>query len=186
MSVPTDLLGMDIIPQIFGTWLPLKKNKMLQVDLAAEVKVEPILLWEIQPSFSKQYPLKGGHDEVTACINTLIDEGVIERTQSFNSPVWLVKKPNGTSRFTVDFRNINELSPAMPGNLPDVQDLFYRIQKGAYTWFASVDLLDMFFALPLHPKSREMTTFTWNNKQYQFKRLPQRYKNSPIIAHVTL
>jgi hypothetical protein len=59
---------------------------------------------------------------------------------------------------------INELLPAMPGNLPDVQDLFYRIQKGPYTWFALVDLSDMFFALPLHPKSREMTTFTWNNK----------------------
>jgi hypothetical protein len=28
--------------------------------------------------------------------------------------------------------------------------------------------------------------FTWNNKQYQFKSLPQGYKNSPIIAHVTL
>jgi hypothetical protein len=187
MSAPTDLLGMDIIPQIFGTRLPLKKNKMLQVNLA-EVKIEPILLPEIQPSFTKQYLLKGGHDEVTACINTLIDEGVIERTQSFNfnSPVWPVKKPNGTYRFTVDFRKINELLPAMPGNLPDVQDLFYRIQKGAYTWFASVDLSDMFFALLLHPKSREMTTFSWNNKQCQFKRLPQGYKNNPIIVHVTL
>jgi hypothetical protein len=166
MSAPTDLIEMDIIQQIFGTWLLLKKNKMLQVDLA-EVKIEPILLLEIQLSFTKQYPLKEGHDEVTACINTLIDKGVIERTQSFNfkSPVWPVKKPNGTYRFTVDFRKINELSPAMPGNLPDVQDLFYRIQKGAYTWFASVDLSDMFFALPLHPKSRQMTTFTWSNKQ---------------------
>jgi hypothetical protein len=44
------------------------------------VKIEPILMLEIQPSFTKQYPLKGGHDEVTAFINTLIDEGVIERT----------------------------------------------------------------------------------------------------------
>jgi hypothetical protein len=110
---------------------------MLQINLA-EVKVKPILLPEIQPSFTKQYPLKGGHDEVTACINTLIDEGIIEKTQSFNfnSPVWLVKKLNGTYRFTVDFRKINEISPSMPGNLPDVQDLFYGIQKGAYTWFA--------------------------------------------------
>jgi hypothetical protein len=29
MSAPTNLLGIDIVPQIFGTWLPLKKNKML-------------------------------------------------------------------------------------------------------------------------------------------------------------
>jgi hypothetical protein len=63
----------------------------------------------------------------------------------------------------VNFRKINGLSPAMPGNLPDAQDLFYRIQKGAYTWFVLVDLSVMFFALLLHPKSREMTTFTWNN-----------------------
>jgi hypothetical protein len=59
MSASTDLLGVDIIPQIFGAWLPLKKNKMLQVNLA-EVKVEPILLPEIQLSFTKQYLLKGG------------------------------------------------------------------------------------------------------------------------------
>jgi hypothetical protein len=88
---------------------------MLQINLA-EVKVKPILLPEIQPSFTKQYPLKGGHDEVTACINTLIDKGVNERTQSFNfnSLVWPVKKTNGTYRFTVDFRKTNERSPAMP------------------------------------------------------------------------
>jgi hypothetical protein len=74
----------------------------------------------------------------------------------------------------------------MPGNLPDVKDLFYRLQKGAYTWLAPVNLSDMFFTLPLDRTSREMATFTWNNKQYQFKRLPQGYKNSSIIIHVTL
>jgi hypothetical protein len=79
----------------------------------------------------------------------------------------------------VDFRKINELSPAMPGNLPDVQDLFYRIQKEEYTWFASADLFDMLFALPFHPKFREMTTFTWNNKQYQFIRLHRDIRTAP-------
>jgi hypothetical protein len=112
---------------------------MLQVNLA-EVKVEPILLPEIQTSFTKQYSLKGGHDEMTACVNTLIDEGVIERTQSFNfnSPAWPVKKPNGAYRFTVDFRKINELSPAMPVNLPDVQTYFIEYRKehtyGLHQW----------------------------------------------------
>jgi hypothetical protein len=52
------LLGMDIIPQIFGAWLPLKKNKMLQINLA-EVKTEPILLLEIQPSFTKTKSVEG-------------------------------------------------------------------------------------------------------------------------------
>jgi hypothetical protein len=44
----------------------------------------------------------------------------------------------------------------------------------------------MFFAIPLDEELRELTTFMWDNKQYQFKWAPQSYKNSPVISHVTL
>jgi hypothetical protein len=74
----------------------------------------------------------------------------------------------------------------MPGNLPEVAELFNKLQAEAYTWFSIIDLSDMFFAIPLDEESREVTTFTLDNKQYQFKRVPQGYKNSPIIAHMTL
>jgi hypothetical protein len=126
MSAATDLLVMDIIPQIFSTWLPLKKDL---TSKAGRGKSRAYTTARNTTFFTKQYPVKGEHDEVTACRNSLIDEGVIERTQSFNfnSPVWPVKKPNGTYIFTMDFRKVNELSPAIPGNLPDVQDLFYII-----------------------------------------------------------
>jgi hypothetical protein len=40
--------------------------------------------------------------------------------------------------------------------------------------------------VPLRPNSREITTFSWKEKQYQFTRVPQEYKNSPIIAHNAL
>ena len=44
----------------------------------------------------------------------------------------------------------------------------------------------MFFGIPLHPNSREITTFSWEGKQYQFTGVPQGYKTSPIIAHDAL
>jgi hypothetical protein len=44
----------------------------------------------------------------------------------------------------------------------------------------------MFFVIPLHPNSRKINTFSWEGKQYQFTRVPQGYKNSPIIAHNAL
>jgi hypothetical protein len=44
----------------------------------------------------------------------------------------------------------------------------------------------MFFAIPLDEELRQLTTFMWDNKQYQFKWVPQEYKNSPIIAYVML
>lgn len=92
----------------------------------------------------------------------LLKEAIIEPTQSFNynNSIWPVKKPNGKWRFTVDYRNINNLSEQMPGQLPDVEDIFLRIRQVAPKWFATIDLTDIFFGIPLHPNSREITTFS--------------------------
>ena len=46
--------------------------------------------------------------------------------------------------------------------------------------------MDMFFGIPLHPNSREITIFSWEGKQYQFTRVLQGYKTSPIIEHNAL
>jgi hypothetical protein len=101
-------------------------------------------------------------EEVKNTIQMLLKEGIMEPTQSFNynSPIWPVKKPNGKWRFTVDYRNINNLSEQMPGQLPDVEDIFLRIRQVAPKWFATIDLTDIFFGIPLHPNSREITTFS--------------------------
>jgi hypothetical protein len=67
------------------------------------------------------------------CVQRFLEEDIIERSPSFNynSPVWLVKKPNGTYRFTVDYRKINELTPQMPGNLLEIAELFNKLQARA-------------------------------------------------------
>jgi hypothetical protein len=74
----------------------------------------------------------------------------------------------------------------MSGQLPDVEDKFIRIRQVALKWLATIDLTDMFFGIPLHPNFREISTFSWEGKQYQFTRVPHKYKNSPIIVHNTL
>jgi hypothetical protein len=65
---------------------------------------------------------------------------------------------------TFDYRKINKLTPQMPSNLPEIAKLFNKLQAGAYTWFSTIDLSDMFFAVPLDEESRELTTFMWDNK----------------------
>lgn len=185
---PANILGMDALPTLFGAYLPLKNVKCLASSIMPSVTIEPVVLPPIPPSFTAQYPLKGGHEEVTATLQTLIERGIIERTSSFNynSPIWPVRKPNGSWRFTVDYRNINKLSPPMPGQLPDVEAIFNSIREFAPTIFVTIDLTDMFFAIPLAEESRDITTFTWDAQQYRFTRLPQGYRNSPIIAHNAL
>uniref|UniRef100_M3Z4H7 Reverse transcriptase domain-containing protein n=1 Tax=Mustela putorius furo TaxID=9669 RepID=M3Z4H7_MUSPF len=155
----------------------------LTIEELTTVKVEPIVLPKIKPCFTPQYPIKGGKQEITDTISDLLKRGIIEYTQNFNSPVWPVKKPNGKWRVMVDYKNINKNSPKMPGQLPDIENITKEITDCKPKWMVTIDLSDMFFAIPLHPDSREITTFTWEAKQYQFTRVPQGYKNSPIIAH---
>ncbi|RWS19945.1 uncharacterized protein B4U80_12185, partial [Leptotrombidium deliense] len=71
-------------------------------------------------------------------------------------PVWLLRKPNGDWRFTLNFRNINKLSPQMPGQLAEVEAIVNELQNFNPPVFATTDLLDMFFAIPLHENCREI------------------------------
>ena len=116
------------------------------------------MLPKIKPSFTPQYPIKGGIEQIAKTVQELLKEGVIAPTQSvnYNSPVWPVLKSNGKYRFTVDYRKINEKSPKMPGSLPDIEDIFLRIRQKAPKWLATIDLSDMFFGIPLHPTSQEI------------------------------
>jgi hypothetical protein len=47
----------------------------------------------------------------------------------------------------------------MPGNLLEIIELFNKLQAEAYTWLSTIDLLYMFFTIPLVEKSRELTMF---------------------------
>ena len=74
----------------------------------------------------------------------------------------------------------------MLGNVPDVEDIFLKIRNYNPQFFDTIDLSDMFFSIPLLMDAKDITTFIWNIKQYRFKRVPQGYKNNPIIDYVTL
>lgn len=187
-KVPHGVLGIQELRLLYGEWLPLKRLKCFETKILSQVKIDPVKLPHTPPVFTKQYPIKGGHEEISATIKEMLEKDIIEKASSFkyNSPVWPVMKPNGKWRLTVDYRNINKVTPSMPGTLPDVESIYAQIRNFSPTCFCAIDLSDMFFAIPLDIKSRELTTFTWESVQYRFKRLPQGYKNSPIIAHVTL
>ena len=82
-----------MIHKLFPKFLNYKRIPKI---LLATVKIPQVELPKIPPSFTPQYPVKGGIEEVKDTIQTLLKEGIIEPTQSFNynSPIWPVKKPN--------------------------------------------------------------------------------------------
>lgn len=86
----------------------------------------------------------------------------------------------------MDYINVNLLSQQIPGDLPDIKDIVLMTRNFNWKFFGTINLSDTFCSIPLHVASRDIITFTYNNKQYRFKRLSEGYKNIQIIAHMTL
>ncbi|GAB0210239.1 macrophage immunometabolism regulator [Grus japonensis] len=107
-----------------------------------------------------------------------------------NSPlVWTsisavrMRKSNGEWRLTVDYGGLNEVTPPMSAAMPDMLELQYELESKAAKWYATIDIANAFFSIPLVAECRPHFAFTWRGVQYTWNRLPQEWKHSPTICH---
>ncbi|RMC19193.1 hypothetical protein DUI87_03798 [Hirundo rustica rustica] len=111
-------------------------------------------------------------------------QGVVSKTHSpFNSPIWPVRKPDGEWRLTVDYRALNEVTPPLSAAVPDMLELQYELESKAAKWYATIDIANAFFSIPLAAECRPQFAFTWRDVQYTWNGLPQGWKHSPTICH---
>ena len=66
---------------------------------------------------------------------------------------------------------------------PVLASLIESIQHHPGTWYAMVDLANVFFTIPISEEAQEQFAFTWMGYQYTFIPLPQGYIHSPTICH---
>jgi len=112
--------------------------------------------------------------------DVLHDAGIIkESTSVWNSPVFLIKKPDNTSRFLVDFRAVNAQVEPLYCGLPALEDVFDDIGDEKPIVYSVMDLKAGFYSIPLDAKSQEYTAFSTKSRHFQWTRLPMGYKNSP-------
>ncbi|RMC22258.1 hypothetical protein DUI87_00569 [Hirundo rustica rustica] len=117
-------------------------------------------------------------------IRELETQGVVSKTHSpFNSPIWPVHKSEGEWRLTVDYRALNEVTPPLSTAVPDMLELQYELESKAAKWYATIDIANAFFSIPLAAECRPQFAFTWKGVQYTWNRLPQGWKHSPTICH---
>ncbi|XP_017695280.1 PREDICTED: endogenous retrovirus group K member 8 Pol protein-like [Lepidothrix coronata] len=132
----------------------------------------------------KQYKIPGGDEEIQTTIQELLEAQVVRYTHSpFNSPIWPVRKSDGSWRMTVDYRGVNKVTPPITSAVPAVTDLVHEIQKHPGDWYAVIDVANAFFTIPIPQAAQDQFAFTWKGIQYTFTRLPQGYKHSPTYCH---
>ncbi|RMC05627.1 hypothetical protein DUI87_17712 [Hirundo rustica rustica] len=117
-------------------------------------------------------------------IQELESQGVVSKTHApFNSPIWPVHKSEGEWRLTVDYRALNEVTPPLSTAMPDMLELQYELESKAAKWYATTDIANALFSIPLAAECRPQFAFTWRGVQYTWNRLPQGWKHSPTICH---
>ena len=117
---------------------------------------------------------------VDKAITDILDAKIIERSRSpWSFPVVIVDKKDGTKRFCVDFKKLNEITKRNSYPLPLIDDILTLLGKAKYFW--SLDLKLGYWQVAMDEKDKEKTAFTCHSGLYQFLVMPFGLSNAPAI-----
>lgn len=117
-------------------------------------------------------------EEAHKIIETMKNDGVIEESESpWCSPVVLVKKKDGTTRFCVDYRGLNDVTKKDSYPLPRIDDTFDALSGSSL--FSTLDLKSGYWQVELDERSKEKTAFSIGNGLWQFNVMPFGLCNAP-------
>lgn len=101
----------------------------------------------------------------------------------YNALVWPMKKPDGTWSITVDYWELNKVTPPLHAAVPSMHDLMDQLTVRLGQYHYAVDLTNAFFSIDVATESQDQFAFTWDGRQWTFHVFPQGYLHSPTICH---
>ena len=110
--------------------------------------------------------------EEMAQVQQMLSNGVIRPSNSpWASPVVMVKKKDGSLRFCVDFRQLNEATVKDAHPIPHINDLLNALHGDR--WFSTLDLKSRYWEVPIQEQDKEKTAFrTSSGLLFEFNQVP--------------
>ncbi|KAF0725832.1 hypothetical protein Ae201684P_018644 [Aphanomyces euteiches] len=114
---------------------------------------------------------KAESDIMEAEINQYLDLGLIRPSKSpWASPVLMIREPDGTIRFCVDYRKLNSVTIKDSYLMPRIDDLLDVL--GRAKLFSTMDIASGYWNVPMAKDSIEKTAFTCKYGLYEWLVMP--------------
>ena len=118
-------------------------------------------------------------EEVRTHLKDMLDSGAIRPSQSpWCNAVVLVRKKDGSLRFCIDFRRLNDRTKKDSYPLPRIQEVLESLVGAGY--FSCLDLKSGFWQVGMDEESKQYTAFTVGNMGFfECERMPFGLCNAP-------
>ncbi|KAF0735495.1 hypothetical protein Ae201684_008062 [Aphanomyces euteiches] len=114
---------------------------------------------------------KAEGDIMEAELNQYLDLGLIRPSKSpWSSPVLMIRKPDGSIRFCIDYRKLNSVTVKDSYPMPRIDDLLDVLGRAKH--FSTMDIASEYWNVPMAKDSIEKTAFTCKYGLYEWLVMP--------------